>query len=329
MPATTVPDLRRLSHFIAVAEADGFTRAASRLHLSQQALSSSVQQLEKAVGATLLVRSGRRITLTAAGQTLLDEGRALLAAARTITQHTRAAAGAEPDEFVVGHSPAITSHAVYSLIEPAIAGAPSTSFTVRQMFPDQLVSGIRGGTVHLGLRRAVVPQERLAGTVIRYDPLRIAVPADHPLATRSRINIADLAEEMIALWAPPGASYYSDFLINACRRGGFEPQYRVSRVQGCQPEVAAITEGAAAFVTAPPGPALDGAVTVIELDEPPLVPVQALWQPHTSSAVRDLILRRPPEPPRPPRAPVAGLQPPDRSGSDDPRCPRRSAHPRG
>lgn len=286
-----VPDLRRLTHFIAVAESAGFTSAAKQLHLSQQALSHSVQQLEKEIGVTLLVRSGRRITLTPAGQTLMDEGRVLLAAARTLTAHTRAAASAQLDEFVVGHSPAISNHDVYALLEPAIAASPDTSFTVVQLFPDRLTAGVRDGVVQLGLRRAVVPQELLAGAVIRYDPLRVAVPANHPLATRAHISIADLAEEMIALWAPPGASYYSDFLINACRRAGFEPQYRVSRVQGCPPEVAALTENAAAFVTAPAGPTLEGAVRVVDLDEPLLVPLQGLWQPHTSSAVRDAILR--------------------------------------
>ncbi|WP_067974179.1 LysR family transcriptional regulator [Mycolicibacter icosiumassiliensis] len=287
-----VPDLRRLTHFIAVAEATGFTSAAKQLHLSQQALSHSVQQLEKEIGVTLLVRSGRRITLTAAGQTLLDEGRAVLAAARTLTAHTRAAASAQPDEFVVGYSPAISSHDVYALLEPAIAASPDTSFTVVQLFPDRLTAGVRDGAVQLGLRRAVVPQELLAGAVIGYDPLRVAVPADHPLAARSRIRIAELADQLIALWAPPGASYYSDFLVNACRRAGFEPQYRVSRVQGCPPEVAALTENAVAFVTAPAGPALAGAVSVVDLDEPLLVPLQALWQPHTSSAVRDRILHQ-------------------------------------
>src|SRR5579875_2177092 len=130
MPDILIPDLRRLTHFVAVVEASGFTRAAENLHLSQQALSSSVQQLEKEIGAELLVRSGRRITLTPAGQTLLDEGRALLAAAKTITLHTRAAANAQPDEFVVGHTPAISSREVYRLLEPAIAALPRTSFTV-------------------------------------------------------------------------------------------------------------------------------------------------------------------------------------------------------
>jgi DNA-binding transcriptional LysR family regulator len=285
-----VPELRRLGHFIAVVEASGFTRAAAKLHLSQQALSSSVRQLEKQIGAALLVRAGRRITLTSAGQTLLDEGRTLLAAARTITVHTRAAASAGPEEFVVGHSPAISNHDVYGVLAPAISVSPSTSFTVLQLFPDQLVAGVRDGTVHLGLRRGVVPQESLATAVARYDTLRVAVRSDHRLAERGRISVADLASETIVLWAPPGASYYSDFLVNVCRRAGFEPQYRVSRVQGCAPEVAPLTEDAVAFVTSAPGPAVDSAVTIIEIVEPVLVPIQALWQPHTTSAVRDLIL---------------------------------------
>lgn len=290
MPDPPAPDLRRLAHFVAVAQAGGFTSAAGALRLSQQALSRSVQQLEREVGATLLERTGRRISLTPAGRTLLEEGRTLLAAARTITENTRAAAAGQPAKFVIGHSPAISGQEVYSLIAPAISAAKTTSFTVVQLFPDRLVAGVRDGSVHLGLRRGMVPQERLASAVARYDALRVAVRSAHPLAGRTRLAIAELAGEPIALWAPPGSSHYSDFLVNACRRSGFEPQYRVSRVQGCPPEAAALTEDAAAFVTAAPGPALGGAVTVIELTEPLLVPLQAIWQPHTGSAVRDLIL---------------------------------------
>lgn len=286
----SVPDLRRLGHFIAVVEASGFTRAAAQLHLSQQALSSSVRQLERQIGAALLVRAGRRIRLTPAGQTLLDEGRSLLAAARTISAHTRAAASAHPDEFVVGHSPAISNHDVHALLAPAISASPGTSFTVQQLFPDRLVAGVRDGGIHLGLRRGVVPQELLATAVVRYDTLRVAVRGNHRLAERECISVADLAQETIVLWAAPGASYYSDFLVNVCRRAGFEPQYRVSRVQGCPPEVAPLTDDAVAFVTSAPGPAVGSAVTVIDIDGPILVPVQALWQPHTRSAVRDLIL---------------------------------------
>lgn len=288
---SAVPDLRRLRHFITVAEAGGFTRAAELLHLSQQALSSSVQQLEKEIGATLFIREGRRIALTPAGQLLIGEGRTLLAAAQTVVGHVQQTAGATEATYVVGHTPALSGTEVYLLLEPAVTALTDTSFTFRQMFPDQLVGGVLDGSVQLGLRRGVVPTHDLAGAVVGYHPVRVAVPAEHPLASRRSVDIADLAGHRIALWAPPGASYYSDFLMSACRRAGFEPDYLVSRVQGAATVAAPLTTGAVAFVTAPAGPAVDGRVTVVELRPRLLVPVQAVWQQYTADPVRELIMR--------------------------------------
>ncbi|WP_395311050.1 LysR family transcriptional regulator [Mycobacterium sp. AMU20-3851] len=284
------PDLRRLRHFIAVAETGSFTGAANGLHLSQQALSSSVAQLEKELGATLFTRDGRRVALTHAGELLLDEGRTLLAAAYTVTDRVqRAAAGAE-GEFVVGYAPTLSGTEAYVHLEPAIDAFPDRSFTFRQLFPDQLVREIIEGTVHLGLRRGIVPYADLATAVIGYDRVRLALPAEHRLATESVIDIGELAGETVALWAPPGASSYSDFLMGACRRAGFEPDYLVSRVQGSAPVAAPLTTGGVAFVTTPAGAAMNGRVQVVDLEPELLVGVQAMWLRHTSSAERDAVL---------------------------------------
>jgi DNA-binding transcriptional LysR family regulator len=284
------PDLRRLRHFIAVAEAGGFTRAAETLHLSQQALSSSVQQLEKELDAKLFAREGRQVSLTRAGHLLLAEGHTLLAAAHTIADHVQRTAAEAEEVYVVGHTPALGSAEVYTLMEPAIVSFADTSFTFRQMFPDKLVAGVLDGSVQLGLRRGVVPPSNLAGAVISYDRVRLAVPAGHRLASSRGVDIHDLAGERIALWAPPGASYYSDFLMSACRRAGFEPGYVVSRVQGAATVAAPLTTQAIAFVTTPAGPAMDGRVVVVDLEPVLQVPVQALWQRHTSSAIRDALV---------------------------------------
>lgn len=285
-----IPDLRRLGHFVAVAEAASFTRAAANLHLSQQALSSSVRQLEKELGTALFAREGRRVSLTRAGELLLAEGRPLLAAAHTVAERVARTPAGATEVYVVGHTPALSSDEVYSLVEPAVEAFADTSFTLRQLFPDQLAAGVRDGSVHLGLRRGVVPPHEMAGAVIGYHRVRVAVPADHRLASRRAVEIGDLAGQPVALWAPPGASYYSDFLLSACRRAGFEPDYVVSRVQGAATVAAPLTTGAAAFVTTPAGPAMDGRVVVVDLQPPLLVPVQALWQRHTISAIRDAVL---------------------------------------
>lgn len=283
-------DLRRVAHFIAVAEAGSFTGAAANSHISQQALSQSVQLLEKELAATLFERSGRRITLTAAGAQLVTEGRVLLAAADTVADRVSRTAGGTDELFVVGHTPALSGAEVYARIEPAIDTRPQLSVTFRQLYPDELVREILNGTVHLGLRRGVTPTNELSSAVIGFDRVRLAVPADHRLSGATAVDIHELAGQRIALWSPPGSSYYSDFLMGACRRAGFEPDFVVSRVQGSATVAAPLTTGAVAFVTTQAGPAMNGRVNVIDVEPELLVGVQALWQRHTHSAVRDAIL---------------------------------------
>ncbi|MBN9635796.1 MAG: LysR family transcriptional regulator, partial [Actinobacteria bacterium] len=69
-----------------------------------------------------------------------------------------------------------------------------------------------------------------------------------------------------------------------------EPDYVVSRVQGAATVAAPLTTGAVAFVTHPVGPVMDGRVTVVDLVPPLLVPVQAMWQRHTRSPIREALL---------------------------------------
>lgn len=285
-----IPDLRRLRQLVEIGEAGSLTAAAAALHVSQQALSSSMQQLEKELNASLFRREGRRLILTSAGELLLAEGKTLLAAAHTVAERVTQTAGAAAEVFVVGHTPALSGSEVYTRVEPAICAFPETSFTFRQLYPDQLADAVLEGAVHLGLRRAVVPTNQLATAIVGYDRVRLAVPREHRLADRPAVGIDELADERIALWAPPGTSYYSDFLMAACRRAGFEPDYVVSRVQGSATVAAPLTTGAIAFVTTAAGPAMSGRVVVTELEPPLLVGVQAMWQRHTSSAVRDVLL---------------------------------------
>jgi DNA-binding transcriptional LysR family regulator len=85
-------ELRQLRYFIAIAEEQGFHKAARRLHIAQPALSACVKQLEDEIGHRLLERSKHRVALTAAGVELLDEARRLVAAERSAKEAVRSAA---------------------------------------------------------------------------------------------------------------------------------------------------------------------------------------------------------------------------------------------
>src|SRR5690606_41790005 len=72
-------ELRHLRAFVALCEEANYTRAAARLHLSQPALTRTIQQLERMLECRLIERSSRHFALTDEGRELLDRGRGILA----------------------------------------------------------------------------------------------------------------------------------------------------------------------------------------------------------------------------------------------------------
>lgn len=285
-------NLARLAHFVAVADAGTMTLAAAELHLTQQAVSTSVRQLERELGVAIFTRVGRRVELTRAGAALRAGAPTLLAAARDLAAATADAALESPRPYVVAHSPAITSDEVFLALAPIRYTLPELPIEVHQAYPDRLTTGLVDATFDLGLRRGVVPPTELAGTVISYDPLSIAVAADHPLTSHATVAMVDLAPHRLTVWAPPGSSFYTDYLLSICRRAGFEPHLRVNHTQGTVPATAVVDTDTYAFVTQAAGTTLGGQVNIIAIRDAPHAPVQALWLPHTHSQPRETLLRQ-------------------------------------
>src|SRR6516225_6525900 len=119
-------DLRLVRYFVALADELHFGRAAARLFISQQTLSSQIAKLESDLGVTLLDRTGRQARLTPAGQRFVQESRALLAQARRSVDEVRAA------QQVV-RAASINDH---------IDTVPRSLETCRRLFPDLRVEMI-------------------------------------------------------------------------------------------------------------------------------------------------------------------------------------------
>src|SRR5688572_18278595 len=93
-------ELRHLRAFVAVAEELNFSRAATRMFVTQPALSRQIQALERLLGVDLLRRSTQRVELTIAGESLLGRSRSLLSDVDQAVQATRSVAGRLDAEVV-------------------------------------------------------------------------------------------------------------------------------------------------------------------------------------------------------------------------------------
>jgi DNA-binding transcriptional LysR family regulator len=281
-------DLRKVEHFVAVAEERSMTRSAARLHLSQQALSMSMRALERELGVPLLDRSRRGVVLLASGEALYADAVPLLAAATAAVGRARRADRGEPELLRIGHTPAVTGIEVTEML----AGAPAhgASVQVVALLSDELDERLRDRSVDIGLSRATAPAAGLAGQVVARHRLRLAVRAGHRLAHRHAVTLPELAAETLIVGAPPGVCAYTDLLLGLCRRAGFEPRHRVTPVQGTPPVTTVLGTDGAALVTEAPGPAVGGAVRVVELEPETTVPVLASWRRDTRSALRDVLV---------------------------------------
>ncbi|MGC4935125.1 LysR family transcriptional regulator [Gordonia sp. DT30] len=284
-------DLRRLHQFVTAVESPNLRVAATELFVTQQGLSSSLRQLEADLGVELFSRSGRHLRPSEAGRELYRRAPALLAVGQQTIAAIHRAIERAPRPFVIGHTPAVAGEEVFDLVEPTLAGMGSQSFKFVQVSPENIRQRLLDGTIDVAIRRAIGHSLDLATTVVAHHTLRLAVSVRHELAGASAVSIAELAGYPIVMWGPERHSSYTDYLISLCHREGLRPDLVINPIEGASPSTAvAASDTACTFVTSQSGTALGGRVQVIDFTEPHLVPMQAVWLPHTVSPVRDLLL---------------------------------------
>ena len=283
-------DLNKLDHLIAVAEEGSLTRAAARLHLSQQALSTSIRVLEREVGVPLLERGSTGVTVLPAGAALLEDGRVLNGMTRAALHRARHIGRGETQTLRIGYTPAVTGDELVTLLAPVTDTHPDITPEVHQRYPSELTAALLADDLDIGLCRGMTPAHGLTRTTLGHQRLHIAVASDHPLATRTTVTLPELATETFLVWGAPGRSGYTDLLIDHCRNAGFEPNTERTARQGTPPVTAVIGTRHIAFVTTPPGPAAGGKAHVLTLEPPIHAPLHALYLPHTTCPSRTTFL---------------------------------------
>jgi len=217
--------VRRLGHFLAVAEEGHFGRAAARLGMSQPPLTAQIQALEAELGVRLLERTGK-------GARPTREGEALLPLARRMAEEAAQIAALARELRAGRHAPvslACVTSALFDYLPPLVralqAARPSSAINVREMDTADAVEALRRGEVDLALLRLERDRAPIRLRPLGRDVLAAALPLAHPLAqSAAPLALAALADEPM-LVLPRGISpAYSDAMVAACREAGFTPR---------------------------------------------------------------------------------------------------------
>jgi DNA-binding transcriptional LysR family regulator len=215
--------LQRLRYFVAVADELNFTRAAARLHVSQPSLSAQVRALERDVGTELLRRTTRRVELTEAGHSVLDDTRRLLEGLEEAGTRARRIADTAAGTLRVAYTASVGYHALPLILDELEARAPGLAVSANRAWSTRVLDQIRSGDADLGLVREFRQTRGITGETIRLEPLAVFASVRHPLAARAVVGIRDLEGQTLVLVPHALAPGFRDLVVSLCRRAGFEP----------------------------------------------------------------------------------------------------------
>lgn len=270
-------DLRLVRYAVTLADELHFGRAASKLVIAQQTLSSQIAHLENVVGVPLFVRDRRHVELTAAGEVFVARGRGLLTQAQELlAEVNRTAPPVRVDVITEGLTPGVLAN----LVRARLPGQPIEVLQGQglAMTVTALVQGkvdVAFGRVH-GLGRAL-PKE-LRHRVVRWEPMGVVVPADHDLACRDRIRMADLRGCPMVSHVAEEAAEWGDWNDAVATAFGLRIAHRLHGHGRGSANAAVVRYGAPAFAPLE-APVPDDVVVRPVVDPIPVYPFSVVWRP--------------------------------------------------
>ncbi|MEV6554998.1 LysR family transcriptional regulator [Nocardia sp. NPDC051756] len=239
-------EFRHLRAFHVLATELNFTRAAAQLHLTQQALSNQIKQLETRIGATLFQRNSRQVTLTDAGRTLLARVPDILDTVGAAIADTRDTESGQRTELIVGIRGVTGLDITPRVLRAFATEYPHVAVTVGKVGFDDASAGVLVGAADVGLIWLPAP-DGLDVTPLLGEERIALLPADHPFAATTAVPPAEMAVQPFAWWTDNRDLAARDFMTLADYRDG--PATIGAEVATLEDLLAAVGSGQAVAVS--------------------------------------------------------------------------------
>ena len=221
-------NINQLKYFIAVAEYKSFTKAANQYYISQTAITQQMHALEKEMDVTLIDRSKRPITLTAAGQIFYKEAHTILDRMSTAMSKVHDASTGLVGTLRIGYTKGYEKGILPNLLKEFHRDYPNIMFTCYRTDTDTLAAGLLNNDFDIIFTwdsTNIIAESEIEYKKMESVPLSVALYKTHPLARRTALSRRELKDEPILYMSPAsaGENYGDNHFMELYRKAGYQP----------------------------------------------------------------------------------------------------------
>ncbi|HXB60742.1 MAG TPA: LysR substrate-binding domain-containing protein [Candidatus Acidoferrales bacterium] len=278
-------ELRHLRYFIATAEEENVSLAASKLHVSQPAISRQIHDLEDEIGFQLFERSAKSLKLTEAGRAFLTDAKALLRNADGAVKNARAIASGALGELHVGYSPSLTAKILPASLRAFKARFPNVRVALHDVSGEEMLAGLRQDKLHVAFTAASgkKPPAGMKSKELLQDAICVAVPTGHALAEAKTVTLERLLKESLIAFSRADYPGYLELIEDTFTQFKRVPHIAEEH-DGISSVLTAVEAGRGiALVGEQAGSLSNSRVKIIPIAGVPRVSVVALWNKDSTS----------------------------------------------
>ena len=263
-------DLRQLRYLVALADERNFTRAAAREHVAQPALSQQIRRLEDEVGLRLVERTTRHVTITDAGDMLVQRARRILGELDAAGAEILALKGMQTGHVRVGTMHTMGPVDVSLVLAIFHERYRGIELTVREQSSEELADMLRGDELDLAFLSVTerIESHGLGLHQLVLEELVVLLPTEHRLAHRRSLRIGELEDEEFISFRV--GARLRELLFVAARRAGFEPNVKLESNESARIRRLVSRGMGVAILPRSDAEAPGAEVAVADLSEPPL-----------------------------------------------------------
>ncbi|GAB3273391.1 hydrogen peroxide-inducible genes activator [Larkinella harenae] len=217
--------LSQLEYIVAVDTYRHFATAADHCHVTQPTLSMQIQKLEDELGILLFDRSKQPVVPTETGQTILNQARDVLRAARRIPEIVKESREDFSGELRLGIIPTLAPYLLPFFIGQFIERYPAVTVQIQEMMTEQILERLKNGLIDVGIVVTPLDENGLMEIPLFYEPFVLYAANSHPLFQKTAIESTDLKTD--GLWLLTEGHCFRNQVVSLCgadkRQNGSQP----------------------------------------------------------------------------------------------------------